>query len=182
MKIISTNIGARREITRGGKRGTTGIFKEPVGSIAVKKFHVVGDHVADLRVHGGENKAVYGYPAEHYPFWQHEFPGMALPWGAFGENITTEGLFEHEALIGSRYRIGTALLEVTEPRMPCSTLAAKFGSVDMIKRFLDSRRSGFYFTVIDEGEIAPGDAIILERAGDAGYSIRDVVDRHAERA
>jgi MOSC domain-containing protein YiiM len=181
MKVISTNIGKPREVVWQGEPVTTGIYKDPVEVIHIRKFFVEGDNVSDPEVHGGEWKAVYGYPSEHYDFWRSEFPRMKMPLGMFGENITTEGLFENELMIGAVYRIGTALLEVTEPRMPCYKLAIKFGRVDIIKRFLKSRKSGFYFTVVEEGIVKPGDQIILEQAGDSDYSILDIVNRYTQK-
>jgi MOSC domain-containing protein YiiM len=181
MKILSTNIGEAREVMWNGAPIMTGIYKEPVESITMRKFYVEGDNVSDPEVHGGEYKAVYGYPSEHYPFWRKEYPNMDMPWGMFGENITTEGLFENEIVVGSLYRVGTALLEVTEPRMPCYKLGIKFGRVDIIRRFLKSRKSGFYFTVIEEGSAKPGDRITLEHSGDTGYTILDVVNRYARK-
>ncbi len=155
----------------------TGIYKEPVAAIEIRKFFVEGDTVSDVHVHGGENKAVYGYPSEHYEFWRNEYTSVKMEWGMFGENITTEGLLEKDILIGSVYRIGTALLQITEPRMPCSKLAAKFGSNDIIRRFMKSRKSGFYFTVLEEGTIHPGDTISMEREGTPGCTIVDDVKR-----
>jgi len=178
MKVLSTQIARPREIIWQGNPLTTGIYKESVASITIKKFFVEGDTVSDLQVHGGESKAVYGYASEHYSFWRGEFPEMPMTWGMFGENITTEGLFENEVLIGSVYRMGSALLQVTEPRMPCYKLAAKFGTVDMIRLFMKSRKSGFYFTVLEEGIVKPGDTIKLEKTGDTGISILDVVNEH----
>src|SRR5207244_8202025 len=110
-----------------------------------------------LSVHGGAEKAVYAYPAEHYDFWRRELPDVELPWGAFGENFTTEGLLEDEVWIGDRYRVGTTELVVTQPRMPCYKLAVRFGRHDIVKRFLKSRRSGFYLAVEREGDIGAGD-------------------------
>jgi MOSC domain-containing protein YiiM len=180
VKILSTNIGRPRDIVWQGKAVQTGIYKEPVDEIRIRKFSVDGDNVSDLKVHGGETKAVYGYPSEHYEFWRREYPLLPMCWGMFGENITTEGLFENSILVGSDYRIGTAVLRVTEPRYPCYKLAAKFGNVDIIKRFMKSRKSGFYFTVLREGTIKPGDQILLEHEGNQGVTIEDVVNRHAK--
>src|SRR5258708_23558088 len=157
----------------------TGICKDPVKSITIRKFFVEEDTVSDLHIHGGERKAVYGYPSEHYEFWRNEFPAMKMGWGMFGENITTEGLFEKELIIGSVYRVGSALLKVSQPRMPCFKLAIKFGRIDIIERFLKSRRSGFYFSVIKEGKVKPGDQIKLEEPGQAGHSILDLVNRRS---
>jgi MOSC domain-containing protein YiiM len=160
MKLISVNAGVPREIFWKNRVVTTGIFKEPVaGRIAVRKHNLVGDQQADLSVHGGPDKAVYVYPSEHYEFWRGELPEVDLPWGMFGENLTIEGLMEDEVNIGDRFRIGSSVLAVTQPRMPCFKLAAKFGRDDIIKRFLDSRRSGFYLAVIEEGEVGAGDVI-----------------------
>jgi MOSC domain-containing protein YiiM len=175
MKVLSTNIGQPKEVLWQGVKVKTGIYKEPVEAISIRKFFVEGDNVSDLRVHGGESKAVYGYPSEHYEFWGNEYPALTMNWGMFGENITTEGLLEKEILIGSVYRIGTALLRITEPRMPCFKLAAKFGSVDVIRRFMKSRKPGFYFAVLEEGIVKSGDAISMEREGEPGYTLVDEV-------
>jgi len=160
MKLISVNVGLPRDVNWKGKTVTTGIFKEPVdGRIKVKKLNLEGDKQADLSVHGGADKAVYGYPSEHYQFWRSEFPDMDLPWGMFGENLTTEGLFEDEVNIGDRFRIGSAELTVTQPRLPCYKLGIKFGRDDILKRFLQSGLTGFYFAVSKEGEVEAGDTM-----------------------
>ncbi len=165
MKLISVNTGLPRTVIWKGHPVTTGIFKEPVeGRVMLRKLNLDGDRQADLSVHGGSSKAAYVYPAEHYPYWQQELPGMRLPWGMFGENLTTHGLLESTVHIGDRLRIGSAEVIVTEPRMPCYKLALKFGRDDIIKRFLQSGRSGFYLAVLQEGEVGPGDEIeFLER-------------------
>ncbi len=160
MKIISVNVGLPREVVHKGKRVTTGIFKEPVeGRVTLRTLNLDGDGQADLSVHGGRSKAVYAYPGEHYHDWRAELNGMPLPWGMFGENLTTEGLQEDEVKMGDRFRIGSAELMVTEPRLPCYKLALKFGRDDIIKRFLASGRTGFYFAVLQEGEVGAGDHI-----------------------
>jgi len=165
-RVISVNVGQPREIHWRGRRITTCIFKEPVaGRVAVRRLHLEGDQQANLRVHGGADKAVYAYPAEHYDFWRKEFPGMPLPLGWFGENLTIEGLLETAVHIGDRLRIGSAEVRVTSPRVPCSTLEAKFERDDMIKRFLASQRTGFYLAVLQEGEVGADDLIeVIERA------------------
>jgi MOSC domain-containing protein YiiM len=160
MKVLSVNTGLPREVTWRGKTVTTGIFKEPVeGPVMLRALNLDGDRQADLSVHGGMSKAVYAYPSEHYEFWQRELPDMKLPYGMFGENFTTEGLLEESLNIGDRFRIGTAEVMATEPRMPCYKLGLKFGRADMVKRFLASRRTGFYFAVLKEGEVQAGDTI-----------------------
>jgi len=166
MKLVSVNVGLPRELEWRGRSVTTGIFKSPVaGRVRVRTLNLDGDRQADLSVHGGPDKAVYAYPAEHYEYWRQELPGVDLPPGSFGENLTTEGLRETEIRIGDRFRIGSTVVRVTQPRMPCSKLGVKFGRDDMVKRFLASERSGFYFAVVQEGDVAAGDAIEpLERA------------------
>lgn len=162
MRVISVNVGLPREIIYKGKLVTTGIFKEPVeGRIKLRTLNLDGDRQADLSVHGGPSKAVYAYPSEHYEYWRAEFSELDLPWGMFGENLTTEGLREDTVHIGDRFRIGSAEVVVTEPRMPCYKLAAKFGTDDIISRFLQSGRTGCYFAVVQEGEVRAGDKIVL---------------------
>ncbi len=130
----------------------TGIFKKPVsGRVALRTLNLDGDRQADLSVHGGPYKAVYAYPSEHYEYWRRELPGWSCRLGMFGENFTTEGLNEDELHIGDRFRVGSSTLMVRQPRMPCYKLAAKFQRDDMIERFLHSGRSGFYFSVEQEG-------------------------------
>lgn len=166
MKVISVNVGLPRTVIWKGQPVTTGIFKEPVeGRVNLSRLNLAGDKQADLSVHGGLSKAVYVYPAEHYAYWQQELPGMRLPWGMFGENLTTHGLSEDTVHIGDRLRIGSAEMIVTEPRMPCYKLALKFGRDDIIKRFLRSGRSGFYLAVLQEGKVGAGDEVeFIERA------------------
>jgi MOSC domain-containing protein YiiM len=166
MKLVSVNVGLPREVEWRGRTVTTGIFKSPVqGRVRVQTLNLDGDRQADLSVHGGPDKAVYAYPTEHYEYWRQELPGVDLPPGSFGENLTTEGLREAEVRIGDRFRVGSTVLRVTQPRMPCSKLGVKFGRDDMVRRFLASERTGFYFAVVEEGDVAAGDVIEpLERA------------------
>ena len=148
------------EVQWKGKRVSTGIFKQPVADrVVVRRLNLDGDRQADLTVHGGEEKAVYAYPAEHYDYWRQELPNVALPWGMFGENLTTCGLLEDAVNVGDRFRVGAALLQATQPRLPCYKLGVKFGREDMIRRFLASERYGWYFAVVEEGEIGAGDTI-----------------------
>ena len=176
MKVISVNVGLPREVMWKGKTVTTGIFKEPVaGRVALDALNLAGDRQADLRVHGGPDKAVYVYPVEHYDYWRGELPGVELPFGAFGENLTVEGLLENEINIGDRFRIGTTELVVRQPRLPCYKLAVKFQRDDIIKRFLDSRRTGFYFAVTREGELGAGDRIEILTRDPNGVTVPDIV-------
>ena len=180
MKVLSVNVGLPREVTWQGKLVTTGIFKEPVNApIMMRKLNLDGDRQADLAVHGGVSKAVYAYPSEHYPFWRAQFPGMDLPSGTFGENFTTEGMLEHDIYIGDKFRIGEAEVMATEPRMPCYKLGIKFGRADIIKRFLASRRTGFYFAVIREGMIGAGDALQLIEREQQDISVADITRLYA---
>ena len=157
MKLISVNVGLPRVVRSNGDSVTTGIFKEPVaGRVMLRTLNLDGDRQADLSVHGGPSKAVYVYPAEHYDSWKRELPEMELPWGMFGENFTATGLAESELNIGDQFRVGSALVMVTEPRMPCYKLGIRFNRPDILKRFLASGRTGFYFAVLQEGEVEPG--------------------------
>jgi MOSC domain-containing protein YiiM len=180
MKVLSLNVGLPREVTWQGKVVTTGIFKEPVkGPVMLRRLNLDGDGQADLTVHGGVSKAIYAYPSEHYGYWRKELPGVDLPWGMFGENFTTEGLLEQDAYIGNRFRIGEAEVMVTEPRMPCYKLGIKFGRADIIKRFLASRRSGFYFAVVQEGMVTVGDSIELIGRDQQDISVTDIARLYA---
>jgi MOSC domain-containing protein YiiM len=175
LKLISVNVGLPRDVVWKGKTVTTGIFKEPVeGRVMMRRLNLDGDRQADLSVHGGLSKAVYAYPAEHYDYWRKELPDMNLPWVMFGENLTTEGLLENAVHIGDRFRIGTTEVMVTEPRMPCYKLGIKFGRDDIIKRFLASGRTGFYFAVLQEGEVGAGDAIELISRDKNNVTVADI--------
>jgi MOSC domain-containing protein YiiM len=162
MKLVSVNVGLPRLLAWGGATFKTGIFKNPVeGRVMLRTTNLDGDRQADLSVHGGPNKAVYSYPSEHYAAWNRELPDVARTWGAFGENFTTEGLLETTVSIGDRYRVGSAVVRVTTPRLPCFKLAAKFQRDDMIERFVLSGRCGYYFSVVEEGEVGAGDEFEL---------------------
>jgi MOSC domain-containing protein YiiM len=175
MKIISVNVGLPKLVMRNGEPVSTGIFKEPVaGRVTLRTLNLDGDRQADLTVHGGPEKAVYAYPHEHYPFWKRELPDMDLPLGFFGENFTTEGMLESEIRIGDRFRIGSAELMVTQPRMPCYKLGIRFGRTDILRRFLASERTGFYFSVLSEGEVGAGDEVELIEKNDSGVTVVDV--------
>ena len=177
MNLLSVNVGLPREIEWKGKIVRTSIFKAPVtGRVRVAKLNVEGDQQSDLTVHGGLDKAVYAYPSEHYAFWHQEFPGVDLPQGVFGENFTTSGLLEETLHIGDRLRVGSAEFVVTQPRMPCFKLGIRFNRPDMVKRFLQSGRTGFYFAVINEGEVAPGDSIELLERDEHNIPVADIVN------
>lgn len=180
MKLISLNVGLPRIVESNGEPVTTGIFKEPKqGPVMLRKLNLDGDRQADLTVHGGVSKAVYGYPVEHYEFWRRELPDMELPFGMFGENFTTEGMREDTLNVGDRFRIGEAELMVTEPRLPCYKLGIKFGRSDILRRFLQSRRTGFYFAVVKEGQVEAGDEIELLSRDSNNITIADITRVYA---
>ncbi|AGY59857.1 MOSC domain-containing protein [Gloeobacter kilaueensis] len=175
MKLISVNVGLPREVEWKGKIISTGIFKEPVGNrVMVRALNLDGDGQADLTVHGGLDKAVYVYPFEHYDYWRSELPDIELTLGMFGENFTTTGLKEDELNIGDRFQIGTVELMVTQPRLPCYKLGIRFGQADMVKRFLASRRTGFYFRVLQEGEVGTGDILEPVSRDDNNITVADI--------
>jgi MOSC domain-containing protein YiiM len=175
MKLISVNVGLPRLVMSNDDPVSTGIFKEPVaGRVMLRTLNLDGDRQADLSVHGGPSKAVYAYPSEHYDYWKRELPGMALSWGMFGENFTSAGLFESELNIGDKFRVGSAVVMVTEPRMPCYKLGIKFGRSDIVKRFLASERTGFYFAVLQEGEVGAGDPIELMEKSERSVRVNDI--------
>jgi len=184
MQVISVNVGQPREVIWKGQIVTTGIFKEPVaGRIAVRRLNLDGDRQADLTVHGGPEKAIYAYPAEYYAFWREQFPEMDLPWGMFGENLTITGLLDDTVHIGDRFQVGSAHLMLTQPRLPCYKLGLKFGRDDILKRFLQSRLTGFYFSVLKEGEVAANDPISLLHRDEHQIKVDDITrlyrqDRH----
>ncbi len=160
MRLISVNCGLPKEVIWHGTKVTTSIFKEPVeGRVALRRLNLDGDKQSDLTVHGGEHKAVYCYPVEHYEFWKTELPGRPLPLGVFGENFTIEGLNEDTVNIGDQFAVGSAEVVVSQPRLPCYKLGIRFESDDMVQRFLASGRTGFYLAVTREGEVGAGDEI-----------------------
>ena len=180
MQVLSVNVGLPREVHSGRTTVLTSIFKSPVaGRVAIVGDNLAGDRQSDLSVHGGPNKAVYVYPSEHYGFWRDALPGVDLPPGVFGENLTTEGLTEEEVHVGDRLRIGSAELMVTQPRLPCFKLGIRFDRADMVKRFLASRRSGFYLAVVTEGSVAAGDPVEFVSRDTDAVSIRELVGMYA---
>lgn len=180
-RVRSVNVGRAREMEWHGRSWRTAIFKRPVeGAVPVAGVQVEGDEQANLSVHGGPDKSVYAYPWEHYAWWadaldppQSEI--VETP-GAFGENLTTEGLLESEAGVGDLYRVGTALLRVTEPRMPCSKLGLRFDDEQMTRRFHDAGRNGVYFAIEQSGEVAAGDPIALQARHPERLTIHEIVE------
>jgi MOSC domain-containing protein YiiM len=182
MKVLSVSVGKPQlvEVQRE-QYVATAIFKTPVtGRVKVNEFNLDGDAQADLTVHGGWSKAVYVYPGEHYEYWRNELPDMEIRDSQFGENLTTEGLLETEVFIGDKLRIGSAEFVVTEPRMPCYKLGIKFGRSDILRRFLKSRRSGFYLAVLKTGEVGAGDDIEIISRDENRVSVTDIVRLYVE--
>ena len=181
MQVISVNVGQPRKVLWNDQIVETGIFKEAVeGRVAVRRLNIDGDRQADLEVHGGLDKAIYAYPAEHYPFWREQFPEMELPWGMFGENLTLTGLLEDTVHIGDHFQVGSAKLMVTQPRLPCFKLGIKFGRDDILKRFLVSGMTGFYFAVLEEGEVAAGDRSACYIRDEHQVQVADIVRLYRE--
>src|SRR5207247_1080959 len=177
MKLLSVNVGLPREIEWRGKIVRTSIFKEPVaGRVRVSRLNVEGDQQSYLIVHGGVDKAAAASRSEQCAFWRAELPDMDLAWGVFGENFTIVGLLEETLHIGDRLRVGSAEFVVTQPRMPCFKLGIRFNRSDMVKRFLQSGRTGFYFAVLKEGEVAAGDSIELIEGDEHNIPVADVVN------
>ena len=188
MNLISVNVGLPRLIERNGDPVSTGIFKESTaGRVMLRTLNLDGDRQADLSVHGGPSKAVYAYPSEHYDYWKHELPEIAAtpagqagwgagkqPWGMFGENFTTSGLHEAELNIGDKFCVGSAVVMVTEPRMPCYKLGIRFGRSDIIRRFMASERTGFYVAVLQEGEVGAGDQVEPIEKNKRSVTVSDV--------
>jgi MOSC domain-containing protein YiiM len=183
-RIISVNVGMSQELGRiKGRAVISCIFKKPSsGRVTVTKLGLEGDSQADLAVHGGEMKAVYIYPSEHYAYWRNEFPGMEMPWGSFGENLTTEGLSEGKLHVGDRLRAGTASFSVTQPRLPCYKLGMRFGSAKVVDLFLKGGRTGFYLRVLKEGAVGAGDAIDVGQGDRRGLPVSSVARSVAEDA
>jgi MOSC domain-containing protein YiiM len=166
-RLLSVNVGRPKQISvRRGRALMSAIGKQPVeGRLRVEGVNVTGDQQADLRVHGGPDKAVYAYAREDAAWWEQQL-GRTLPPGMFGENLTTAGLDVSGAVIGERWRIGTVVLEVAQPRLPCAKLGTRFGDLGMVKRFGEASRPGAYLRIVTEGELGAGDAIeVLSRPG-----------------
>jgi MOSC domain-containing protein YiiM len=183
MRVISVNVGRPRQVDCQGATVVTGIFKEPVaGTLPLRRLNLDGDAQADLSVHGGPDKAVYAYPSEQYGPWQARL-GRELPFGMFGENLTTGGLIEESVHIGDEFRVGTARLAVTQPRMPCYKLGLRFGDPGMVEQFLHAGRPGIYFAVKEEGVVGPGDPIERVHTDENRVSVADmlrlILDRRA---
>ncbi len=174
MRLISVNVGLPRTVSYRDGNVVTGIYKVPVaGRVWLRRLNLDGDGQADLRVHGGEDKAVYVYPHEHYAFWAQEAGRNDFALGQFGENLTVQGLLEDAVHIGDIVRVGEALVQVSQPRSPCFKLGIRMGDAAFPARFTAANRTGFYLRVLKEGQVAAGDTIErVEHAADS-ISVRD---------
>ena len=180
MKLISVNVGLPRNVTWHGTEVTTAIYKDPVPHrIALRKLNLDGDRQADLRVHGGEDKAVYFYPLTHYEYWKKELSGRDLPLGIFGENFTVDAFEEESVHLGDRYSVGSAEVVVTQPRLPCYKLGIRFEADDMVKRLFLSRRTGFYVAVTREGEVGAADQIELIDRDPSAFPVSEIIRLYA---
>jgi len=164
MKIISTNIAKPTIISWRGKEEKTGIYKKPAQSIFLEKEAVKGDEISNRKVHGGEFKACYLFSSDHYQYWRERYPDLDWKWGMFGENLTVEGLNENQINIGDIYKIGDALVQITQPREPCFKFGVKFGDQKVLQEFIDHGYPGTYVRVIENGEVKPNDEMVLVEA------------------
>src|SRR4051812_43402067 len=173
-RLLSVNVGRPKQISvRRGRPLMSSIGKAPVeGRVRVEGINVGGDEQADCRVHGGPDKAVYAYASEDTAFWEDEL-GRELGPGAFGENLTTEGVDVSGAVVGEHWRIGAVELEVSQPRLPCSKLAIRLGEPQMVRRFATARRPGAYLRIVTEGELGAGDTVELLHRPEHGVTVRD---------
>src|SRR5215831_1510404 len=173
-RVLSVNVGTVREFEYGGRPARSGIWKSPVpGRIAVRGVNLAGDDQADRKAHGGSDKVVYAYAIEDARWWQQQI-GRLLGYGEFGENLTTEGIEPNDALVGERWQIGTTVLEVSEPRIPCWRLGVRMNDKQFPRRFTEALRPGAYLRLVVEGEVGAGDEVrVVERPGH-GLTIRDV--------
>lgn len=162
MQVISVNIGKRETVIWKNKTYETGIYKYPVNeSIFLGKEDVENDNVIDRKYHGGSDQAVYAYGENHYNFWKNLYPNLEFNYGMFGENLTISNLWEEDVNIGNIYQLGDAKIQVSKPRQPCFKLGIRFQSMNMVKQFWLTTKSGVYFKVIETGKVAKNNTLIL---------------------
>ncbi len=173
MQIISTNIGNPTPIQWNGQQTTTGIFKFPVNEpLLLEEEAVAKDTVSDRKVHGGVFKACYLFSADHYPYWKERYPALEWNWGMFGENLTVEGLDEAKIRIGNIYKVGSALVQVTQPREPCFKLGIKFGTQEILREFIDHGFPGTYVRILEVGEVNTGDTLELVEESENALTVQ----------
>jgi MOSC domain-containing protein YiiM len=181
-RVASVNVGRPREIQMGDAVVRTSIWKEPVaGRIAVRGVNIAGDDQSDRRVHGGDRKAVYAYAREDLDWWGERL-GWVLGSGTFGENLTTEGIDVTAARVGERWQVGTALLEVTQPRLPCYKLELRMDRPGFIDEFIDGGRPGAYLRIVDQGEVGAGDTVRIVSRPDGAPSMAEVMRQRTKRS
>ncbi|MDQ2667801.1 MAG: MOSC domain-containing protein [Gemmatimonadota bacterium] len=183
--VVSLNVGGIRHVEWQGRDVTTGIWKTPVvGRVTLKGVNFTGDDQADRTVHGGPDKAVYAYALEDYHYWREAEPGMDAQAALFGENLTTEGIDLTAAIVGERWTVGSTILEIAQPRLPCYKLGIRVGDSTFLKRFLTAQRVGAYLRVIEEGDVGAGDAIDVISRPAHGITLRNMVEAlgNADRA
>src|SRR3954471_8961975 len=174
-RVDAVNVGQSRELTIGTVVVTTAIWKSPVtGRRQVRRLGIDGDQQADLRAHGGPGKAVYVYASESAAWWAGDLGLDGLPQGMFGENLTTSGVDVDGAVVGERWRVGSALLQVSEPRVPCYKLAIRFDDPAMPRRFAAAGRPGAYLRVLEEGDVAAGDPVVVDGRPSHAVTVGDV--------
>ena len=174
-RLLSLNVGLPRDVSWQGRTVHTGIWKEPVqGRRMVRRLNIDGDGQGDLAGHGGEHRAVFVYQIESYRYWQNQLGRTDFTHGEFGENFTVEGLPDDEVCIGDRYRVGSALFEVTQPRVTCYRVGIRMNEPQMAALLVSHGRPGFYFRVLEEGEVGAGDEIVRVMQGPEGMTVAEV--------
>lgn len=173
MKVIATNIGKAKTVEWRGRKIQTGIYKYPVEKpLLLQKEDVANDTVIDRKHHGGEHKACYLFASDYYEDWKEKYPDLKWDWGMFGENLTIEGLDENKLFIGDIYKLGEALVQITEPRQPCHKLGIRFENQAVIQEFIDYGHPGTYIKIIKEGLVKRGDALVLNQSLNNGLTVQ----------
>ncbi|MBP1149625.1 MOSC domain-containing protein [Methylocaldum sp. RMAD-M] len=176
MELLAISLAEPKQVEHDGRRIFTGIYKEPTkGPVKAGAFGLEGDAQVDLKNHGGKDKAIYVYTVENYRFWERELEKPSLPFGQFGENFTVSGMPDESVHIGDVFRIGKIVVQVTQPRVPCFKLGIKMGDPSFVNVFLSSGRTGFYFRVLEEGEVRSGDTIVRLREDEEQLNIKDAM-------
>lgn len=182
MRVTSTNIGQPTTILWNNKKEQTGIYKYPVSeALFLEEESVAKDTISNRKVHGGIHKACYLFSKEQYPYWKGLYPDLKWDWGMFGENLTIEGLDEAQIRIGDIFRVGTSLVQVSQPREPCYKLGIRFGSQDILRQFIDHGYSGMYVRILEKGQVKTGDSLRLEQASENSLTVKQLFNFLFER-